>query len=122
MRADVARIQAQLVDARIQSHQCQLVMKMDIGDERHIRHTLSDLFKRDGRIFIGHGETHDLAPGAHHLFDLRNGRGDIRRVRLRHRLHDDGRAPTHLYIFNFYCSCLSHINSSLESRVWSQES
>ena len=108
MLADVAGIQTQLVDAGFERQQRELVMEMNVGDERHIGHALANLFQRDRRIVVGHGQADDLAAGADHLLDLRDGRVDVGRVGLGHRLNDDRRAAADLHMFNLNCSGLSH--------------
>src|ERR1044072_1257464 len=82
--ADVAGIQTKFVDARVQRHQSEFVMKVDVGDQRNLRRALADFFKSDGRVVVRHCEPDDFATSADHLFNLCDGRTDVCRVSLGH--------------------------------------
>ena len=84
MFADIARIQAQLIDAGFEGHQRQFVVKVDVGNDRNIRHALPNFFQRYRSIVIGDGEPDNLAPGADHILDLCHGGADIRCIGLGH--------------------------------------
>ena len=99
-RTDVAGIDAEFVDSRVERLQRELVVKMNVGDDRHFG-PFADLVHRGRRIVIGHGDADDLTPRLDHLLDLSDRAVDIGRVGLCHRLHDDRRTAADLDVANF---------------------
>ena len=83
-------------------------MKVNVGDDWNFRNTLADLFERNGRIVVWHGQSYNLAAGADHLFDLLDGSVNIRGVGLRHGLNDHGRAAADLHVLDLNWSGFSH--------------
>src|SRR5690606_15579652 len=96
---DVPGIDAEFVDARIQSFEREFVMEMDVGDDRHVR-AFADLVHRGRGVVIRHGDADYLATGFDHFVDLFNCAFDIRRVRFGHRLDGDRSIAADLHIAN----------------------
>ena len=92
--ADVAGIDAQLVDAGIERHQSELVLKVNVRDEDRVGAALANFGQRLGRFKVGDRQAHDLAARRLHLLDLLDRLPNLARVRLGHRLHDDGGVAT----------------------------
>ena len=90
LAADVARVEAQGVDALMDGLERELVVKVDVRDERH-RDLAQDVAEVLRGLHVGHGETHDVATRCLQGADLGDGRFGVRRLRIRHRLHGDGR-------------------------------
>ena len=88
-RADIAGVDADLVEARLHRGQREPVIKMDIRHERQVG-AAPDLRQGARGELVGHGETHDLAARGFQPPELRERGGDIVRVRVRHRLHGNG--------------------------------
>ena len=82
-------------------------MEMNIRDYRHVG-AFADLIHCGRGIIIRHGDSDDLAPSLDHLIDLSQRSVNIGRVSLGHRLHDDRRSATDLYIAYLYRSRNSH--------------
>ena len=87
---DVAGVEAQAVDARLDRHEGEGVVVVDVGDDRQ-RRALDDVPQRQGSLAIGHRRAHDLAARLLQLVDLSQRRLDVAGVGLGHRLHGDGR-------------------------------
>ena len=66
------------------------VMKMDVGDDRHIAGA-DDLFERGGALDVGAGHADDVDPGLLAAADLRDRRSGVAGRRVGHRLDGDGR-------------------------------
>ena len=83
-------VEADAVRPGVDRLQRERVVEVDVGDHRNgrLRH---DRLERHGVLVARHGDPHQLAARLDHAADLRDGRLDVARVRLRHRLHDDGR-------------------------------
>ena len=88
--ADVAGIDAQLIDARVQGHQGKLVLKVNVRNQDGFGAALADFRQRLGGLLIGHGQADDFAPSGFHLLDLRDRLLHFARVRLGHRLDGNG--------------------------------
>ena len=90
LAADVARVEAQGVDALVDGLERELVVKVDVGDERHgdLAQYIAEVL---GGLHVGHGEPHDIAACGLQGADLGDSRLGIRRLRIRHRLHGDRR-------------------------------
>jgi hypothetical protein len=89
--ADVARIEPQAVDARIDGGQGQAMIEMDVGDERDAG-AAPDRGQGGRGSPVRDGQPDDLGPGPGQAADLRDGRPHIPGVGLGHGLDDDGRA------------------------------
>ena len=87
---DVAGIQAQAVNARLDRQQRERVVVVDVRDHWE-RRSLDDLLQRFRGFAVRHRRPHDLASGLFQLVDLAQRRLDVARVRLGHRLHRDRR-------------------------------
>src|SRR5207302_11037637 len=94
---DVARVEAEAGDARLDRGQGQGVVVVDVGDDRQ-RRALDDRLQGLGRLPVGDRGADDLAAGVFELVDLLEGRFDVPRVRLGHGLDGDrrGSADDHL--------------------------
>jgi hypothetical protein len=79
--ADVARIDAQAVDAVLGDAQGDLVVEVDIGDQRHVG-ALANGAERLRRIHARHGYAHDVRSGVLERLDLRHGGVDIAGLRV----------------------------------------
>ena len=90
-RADVAGIEPQAVDARVEGGQGQPVVEVDVGDERDPA-LPADLPEGGGRGPVRDGQPDDLRPGLLQPADLRRRRPDVPGVGLGHGLDDDGGA------------------------------
>src|SRR5712691_1389933 len=92
---DVAGIQSEPVHPLLEGDQGELVVEVDVGDERDADLAL-DLAELLGGLANGHRATHDLAAGRFQRPDLQERRLDVARVGLRHRLYGDGGVAAHL--------------------------
>ena len=89
--ADVARVDADRVHARLDRLQRERRVEVDVRDHRDRREP-DDQRERLRVLELRHGDPDDLAAGRGERGDLRGRRLDVVRLRERHRLHDDGRA------------------------------
>src|SRR5687767_13131261 len=87
----VARVQAELVDAGVQRHECQAVVEVDVRDDRQDR-PANELLQRLPGALVRDGHARDLAAGFLELLDLADRRVEVVGERRAHRLHRDGRA------------------------------
>ena len=88
--ADIAGIDTQTVHAQLQHAQGNAVVKMDIGNQRHID-LLADPAKGLGRLHAGHRDTHDVCTGLFQRADLRDRGGHIGGFGIGHALHRNWR-------------------------------
>ncbi len=95
--ADVARVEAQPGDARLHRRQRELVLEVDVGDERH-RRPGHDLRQPLGRLFLVARAAHDVGTGAGERVDLRERAVDVGGLGGGHRLHRHGRAAADLHV------------------------
>jgi hypothetical protein len=86
--ANVARVQANLVDRMIEGGQGHLVIEMDIDDQRQLDAPL-DLAQHRSILRLRHRDAHQLAAGLFEAMDLGDGRFDVVSIWGRHRLNDD---------------------------------
>ena len=86
--ADVARVDAEPVDAGFKCGEREFVVEMDIGDDRDTC-LLGDCRERIGSFSVGDGEADDIAADLCDGGDLRDGCVDIARVGLGHCLDAD---------------------------------
>ena len=84
--ADVAGVDADLVDAALGAHQGQAVVKVDVSYQGHV-HLLLDPVDRQGGLLVGDREAHDIRPGRAHGTDLRYGGLDVPGLGVAHRLY-----------------------------------
>ena len=84
--ADVAGIQSQCRHALSNRFKREFVIKMNVGDNRHVdgRDNRTQVFRG---VEIGHGNSDDIATRLRKLFDLRDGRARVVSLRVRHRLN-----------------------------------
>jgi hypothetical protein len=97
LAADVAGVQAQPVHPLLEGDQRQLVVEVDVRDERNADLAL-DLAQLLRGLAHRHRAADDLATGGFQRPDLEERGLDVARVGLRHRLHGDGRAAAHLHV------------------------
>ena len=109
-RADVAGVDAYLIDTALGGFEGEAVIKMDIRDERDA-HLL--LYRGDGsgRLHIRQRDAHDVrARGLHGLY-LRDRRVNVPGLGIAHGLHGDGRAAAYLDAPGLYLlHCVSFIH------------
>ena len=86
--ADVARIQAQRLHAGLERAERELVLEVDVGDDRH-RRTRHDLRQPLGRFLFVARAADDVAAGRGQRVDLRQRAVDVGRLRGGHRLDRD---------------------------------
>ena len=89
--ADVARVDPDRCDARLDRLERERRVEVDVRDHGN-RREADDERERRGVLVLRDGDAHDLAARGRERGDLRRRRGDVVRLRQRHRLHDDGRA------------------------------
>jgi len=87
---DVARVEADLVDAGVDRFEGTLKVEVHVGDDRH-GHLRHDLAKRFGVFFLGHGDTDDVRPGGSEPVDFSHTCVDVVGVASGHGLDGDGR-------------------------------
>ena len=97
VRADVARVDTDLIRAVFHRFDGHTVVEMDVGNERN-RNLLFDLTDRHGGLMGRHGAADDLTAGLLEAVNLRDGRRDILRLRVAHGLDRDRVLPADLYI------------------------
>jgi len=88
---DVPGVETQLVDLRVERHEGELVIEVDVGDDRQDR-AANDLFQSLAGALVRNGDARDLAAGLLQELDLADGRVDIVGEGRAHRLHRDGSA------------------------------
>src|SRR5207245_5226821 len=87
---DVAGVQAQAVNARLERSERHLVLVVDIGDDRH-RGTGNDAREALGGSLVVARAPDDVGAGRGERIDLRERAIDVARLGDRHRLHAHGR-------------------------------
>ena len=110
--ADVARVQADAVRTGVDRLQRQRVVEVDVGDHGD-RRLLDDRLERLDVLLARDGDPHEVGAGVRDGADLRHRGGEVRRLRLRHRLHGDGRAAADLDAADGHMSLGGH---ALQSR------
>lgn len=103
--ANIARIDADLVDAVLNRLQRQTIVEMNIRDKRY-RDLLLDLLDRFRGFFIVHRDAHDLASRFFQPVNLGYSRLNVRRLRGAHALNDDVIASANRNVAYLYRSCL----------------
>ena len=88
--ADVARVEAQRLHAGLERAERELVLEVDVGDDRH-RRARHDLRERLGRLFLVARAAHDVAAGRGERVDLRERAVDVGGLGRGHRLDRDRR-------------------------------
>ncbi len=89
--ADIAGVDAQPFQTRLQRGDGQAVVKMDVRDKRQIR-TRADGAQGFGGGLVRHGQTHGLAAPGRQTSDLGQGGVHVAGVRIGHALDHDRRA------------------------------
>ena len=89
--ADVAGVEPQRLHARFHRRERELVLEVDVGDDRH-RRAGHDLRQALGRVLLVARAAHDVAAGGGERVDLRERAVDVGGLRGGHRLHRDRRA------------------------------
>src|SRR5262249_34552894 len=83
--ADVAGVDADLVDRVVHGGQGHLVIEVDVADEGDLD-AATDLAEDGGVLRLGHGDTHDFATGLFQAVNLGDRRLDIIGIGRGHRL------------------------------------
>src|SRR6266550_3337267 len=83
---DVSRVETELVDLRVERHEREPVVEVDVGDDREDR-AAHDLLEGLAGALVGHGHASDLAAALLELLDLTDGGVDVVRERGAHGLH-----------------------------------
>ena len=86
--ADVARVDADLVDRMIEGGEGHLVVEMDVADERYLDPP-PDLAENRGVFRLRHRDANQLAAGLLEPMDLGDGGLELMRIGRGHRLDDD---------------------------------
>jgi hypothetical protein len=87
--AQVAGVEPEPVDAGLERGERHLVVKVDVGHDRH-RRAGDDVGQTLGRRLLVARAADDVGAGRRQRIDLRQRAVDVRRLRRRHRLHGDG--------------------------------
>ena len=114
--ADIAGVDPQTGGPRLGGFDSAFVVEMDIRHDRH-RYLAHDLFQRLGAFDIRHRHTHDIGPHIGSSLNLRNRRFDIRRQRVRHRLHRDRRIAPDRHIPHHDLTGLPAVNVAPRANV-----
>src|ERR1035437_2846974 len=88
--ADVAGVEAEALDARIERRPRQAVVEMDVGDDRQAG-AVEDFHHRVAGLAVVAGDAPHVCAGVSHPRDLGDGSIDVAGVGLGHRLHRDRR-------------------------------
>ena len=104
VRADVARIEPDLLHTGGNGSQRQLIVKMDVGHDRQGR-IRADFLERVRRFQIGHGAADDVAARVSQRADLGERRLRIAGVGVRHGLHRNGCAAADRHRADHDLSC-----------------
>ena len=91
--ADVPRVDPHRGNPCLDRLERERGVEVDVRDDRDRRQP-HDERKRSGVLVLRDGDADDLAARGRERGDLRGRRGDVVRLRQRHRLHDDGRTAT----------------------------
>ena len=109
--ADIAGIDAQFMNAVFNRFQGELVVKVNISDQRH----RTCIHQRTHSLRAGvvvYRNAHDIRARNRQRTDLGKRRFDVRRVRIRHGLHADRSAAANQHISHFNLTCFSaHLSS-----------
>ena len=105
--SDVARVDANRGDPRVDRPQREARIEMNVGDHRD-RREADDLRQRVRVLALRHRHAHDLAARAREGGDLRGRRLDVVRLGQRHRLHDRRRAASDLDAADRYRALAGH--------------
>jgi hypothetical protein len=89
--ADVARVEADAVRAGVDRLERERVVEVDVGDHRD-RRLRDDLLQRRRVLLARHRDANDVGARLGDRPDLIHRRGEVRRLRLGHRLDGDRRA------------------------------
>ena len=93
--AQVAGVEAQAVHAALQALEGELVVEVDVGDERDV-YLLLDLAHGDGGVHVGNGGADDVAARLFQLVNLPHGGRHVAGVGLGHGLDGDFGVAAHL--------------------------
>jgi len=88
--ADIARVDAQAIDAELQDAQGDLVIEVNVADERHL-HLLADLAECFGGLHRRDRDAHDVGTDRLEGTDLRHRCRHIAGLGIGHALHRDRR-------------------------------
>ena len=92
LATDVARVDAQTVDAQFGHTQRNAIVEVDVGDERHAD-LLLDAAERLGGVHVRYRNANDVDAGIDQALDLRDRGSDVIGVGVGHALHRDGASP-----------------------------
>ena len=100
-RADVSGIYADLVDSALKRRKGELVIKMNVGDQRNVR-VLLNIRNAFRRLFVRNRKAHNVAPRALERENLFDGRGGVCGFCKGHRLNGDRMIGADLDRADFY--------------------
>ena len=94
--------------------QQQVPVVVEIAHDRHpdpaLVQSLHDRRNRRGGLLVVHRNAHNLRPGHRQRSNLLDGAGDIGRVGVGHRLHDNRDLPAHANVADLDRGCLPALN------------
>ncbi len=108
--ADVARVEPNLIHARLDGREREPVVKMDVRHDRYGR-AGADLAERFRRLRVRHRAAHDVAARVRQRADLCQRRFRVARIRVGHGLYRNGRAAADEHIAHPDLFGLFHILS-----------
>ena len=94
---DIAGIQPQAVHSALEGLESELVVKVDVGNQRY-RDLTPNLREGLRRLHVRHRTANDLATGLLQSPDLGDGGFDVTSVRLGHRLYADRSITSDLHV------------------------
>src|SRR5471030_1488689 len=94
---DVARVDAQAVNAQFGYAQSDLVVEVDVGNQRHLDQLL-DLAECLGSVHVRHRNAHDIDASGFQAIDLGHGGGHVIGVAVGHALHSDRRIAANRHV------------------------
>jgi len=107
--ADIAGVDPQAGGPRFGGFDPAFVVKVDVGDDRHADFG-NDLPECAARRFVGHRHTDDISTRFGGGVHLRDGRPDVSRQRIRHRLHADRCIAPHRHVADHDLTALAAVD------------
>ena len=108
-RSNIPRIDPQTSRTGLSRFNGAFIMEMNVGHDRN-RNFSHDLFERSARGLIRTRHAHDISARLFQLLDLLDSRLHVRRNRIRHRLHSNGRISADRHRSNMDLPALTTFN------------